>query len=92
MQRRTICIPNKLGLHARAAAKLVRLAGTFESTVWLARAEARDKAADAKSIFNVLLLAAARGTEIVISTEGHDEEAALLALCQLIENKFGEGE
>jgi len=92
MQRRTICIPNKLGLHARAAAKLVRLAGTFQSQVCLARAEAPDKTADAKSIFNVLLLAASKGTEIIISTDGKDEESALLAICELIENKFGEGE
>ena len=91
MQQRALCIPNKLGLHARAAAKLVRLAGTFESTVWLARAEAAQPA-DAKSIFNVLLLAAAQGTPIVVTTEGADEEAALRALCELIEGKFGEEE
>ncbi len=92
MQQRTLSIPNKLGLHARAAAKLVRLAATFDSTVLLARADVPQKNADAKSIFNVLLLAAAQGTPLVISTEGADEEAALNALCELIENKFGEAE
>jgi phosphotransferase system HPr (HPr) family protein len=92
MQQRSLSIPNKLGLHARAAAKLVRLAATFESTVRLARAETPDKTADAKSIFNVLLLAAAQGTSLVVSAEGTDEDAALNALCELIENKFGESE
>ena len=92
MQQRKICIPNKLGLHARAAAKLVRLAGSFESTVWLARAEAQAKTADAKSIFNVLLLAAAQGTEIIVMTEGADEVMALQAICQLIAERFGEEE
>ena len=92
MQQRTLSIPNKLGLHARAAAKLVRLAAAFESTVQLARADTPQKTADAKSIFNVLLLAAAQGTPLVISTEGADEEAALNALCELIESKFGEAE
>jgi phosphocarrier protein len=92
MQQRTICIPNKLGLHARAAAKLVRLAGAFDSTVWLARVAAQQKPADAKSIFNVLLLAATQGTEIVVRTEGSDEELALQAVCRLIEAKFGEEE
>ena len=92
MQQRSLCIPNKLGLHARAAAKLVRLAATFESTVQLVRADKPDKAADAKSIFSVLLLAAAQGTSLIISTEGADEEAALQAMCALIESKFGEPE
>jgi phosphocarrier protein len=92
MQQRTLSIPNKLGLHARAAAKLVRLAASFESVVQLARVEAPHKTADAKSIFNVLLLAAAQGTLLIVSTEGADEEAALTALCELIDNKFGETE
>ena len=92
MQQRSLSIPNKLGLHARAAAQLVRLAATFDSTVHLARAETPHKPADAKSIFNVLLLAAAQGTPLVISADGADEEAALNALCELIESKFGEPE
>ena len=90
MQQRTITITNRLGLHARAAAKLVRLAGGFRSQVWLARADAQYKPVDAKSIFNVLLLAAAQGTALEILTEGEDETAAVEALCQLITDKFGE--
>jgi phosphocarrier protein HPr len=92
MQQRSLSIPNKLGLHARAAAKLVRLAATFESSVQLARAESPQKTADAKSILNVLLLAAAQGTALVVTTEGTDEQSALQALCELIEGKFGEPE
>lgn len=90
MQQRQITITNRLGLHARAAAKLVRVAGGFRSEVLLARAEAQHKPADAKSIFNVLLLAAAQGTVLEIITEGEDETAAIEALCQLIADKFGE--
>lgn len=90
MQQRTITITNRLGLHARAAAKLVRVATGFHSQVCLARLDARHQTADAKSIFNVLLLAAAQGTELAVSTEGADEVAALEALCALIADKFGE--
>jgi phosphocarrier protein HPr len=87
MQQRTITITNRLGLHARAAAKLVKLAAGFQSRVLI---EARQKTADAKSIFSVLLLAAAQNTEIAITVEGPDEEEAIGALCQLIADKFGE--
>lgn len=90
MQQRTILITNRLGLHARAAAKLVRLASGFRSEVWLARADARHQTADAKSIFNVLLLAATQGTTLEISTKGADEAEAVEAICQLIADKFGE--
>ena len=90
MQQRTIIITNRLGLHARAAAKLVRLAGGFRSQVWLARADAQHKMVNAKSIFNVLLLAAAQGTTLKVFTEGEDEADAVEALCQLITEKFGE--
>lgn len=90
MQRRTITITNRLGLHARAAAKLVRLAGGFRSQVWLARADAQPQLVDAKSIFNVLLLAAVQGTALEVLTEGEDENDAMEALCQLIADKFGE--
>jgi phosphocarrier protein HPr len=90
MQQRTVTITNRLGLHARAAAKLVRVATTYRSSVWLARADAQDKTADAKSIFNVLLLAAAQGTVLEVITEGEDETAAVEALCHLIAEKFGE--
>jgi len=90
MQQRTVIITNRLGLHARAAAKLVRLASTFKSDVMLARAESRHKTVDAKSIFAVLLLAATQNTAVEIIAEGLDEEAAIEALCQLITDKFGE--
>lgn len=87
MQRRTVIIINRLGLHARAAAKLVKLAAGFQSRVLI---ETRQKTADAKSIFSVLLLAAAQNTELEIAAEGPDEEEAIGALCQLIADKFGE--
>lgn len=90
MQQRTVIITNRLGLHARAAAKLVKLANTFGSEILLARAEARDKTVDAKSIFSILLLAATQGAAIEVRCEGADEEAALEALCRLIEGKFDE--
>ena len=90
MQQRTITITNRLGLHARAAAKLVRVAAGFRSQVQVARAGTQQPAADAKSIFNVLLLAAAQGTELEIRADGDDETLALEALCALIADKFGE--
>lgn len=90
MQQRTVIITNRLGLHARAAAKLVKLATTFESEILLARAEARHKTVDAKSIFGLLMLAATQGAAVEIICAGTDEEAALQALCQLIESKFDE--
>jgi phosphocarrier protein len=90
MQQRRVRIQNPLGLHARAAARLVRLAGSFHSDVQLARCDAREKAVDAKSILGILMLAATQGTELEIITEGEDEAMAMDALCALIENKFGE--
>jgi phosphocarrier protein len=90
MQRKTLTITNRLGLHARAAAHLVRVANGFRSNIALARADTRRQTADAKSIFSVLLLAATQGTELEVIAEGTDEAAALQALCQLIEDKFGE--
>ncbi len=87
MQNRKVIIVNRLGLHARAAAKLVKLAAGFQSQVTIAT---RQKTADAKSIFSVLLLAATQNTEIEITVEGPDEEAAIDALCKLIADKFGE--
>ena len=84
-------IVNRLGLHARAAAKLVRAATAFHSTLKLVRLD-RPAAADAKSILSVLMLAAARGTELIVTAEGPDERPALDALCQLIGGGFGEGE
>jgi len=90
MQQRTIIITNRLGLHARAAAKLVKLANGFESDIFLARSESPHKPVDARSIFNVLLLAAAKDASIEIVTEGADEAAAIEALCRLVASKFGE--
>lgn len=84
-------IVNRLGLHARAAAKLVRTATAFRSAVRLERAD-RSSSADAKSILSVLMLAASRGTELVITADGADECEALDALCRLISGGFGEGE
>ena len=86
-----VTIVNRLGLHARAAAKLVRAATGFRSTVRLLRLD-RGAAADAKSILSVLMLAAARGTELLITAEGPDEGQALDALCQLIGGGVGEVE
>jgi phosphocarrier protein HPr len=82
---------NRLGLHARAAAKLVRAATAFESALRLVRAD-RSASADAKSILSVLMLAASRGTELIITAEGPDELDALGALCLLISGGFGESE
>ncbi len=90
MQQQTLTITNRLGLHARAAAKVVKLAGGYESNILLARSDSRHQRADAKSIFGILLLAASQGTEIEIITEGRDEVEALEAVCKLIDSKFGE--
>ena len=83
-------IVNRLGLHARAAAKLVRAAGAFAATLRLVRAD-RGGAADAKSILSVLMLAASRGTELRVTCEGADEGRALENVCALIEGGFEEG-
>ncbi len=85
----TITISNKLGLHARASAKLTKLAGSFPCAVHLSRAGRR---VNAKSIMGVMMLAAGMGTEIEIETDGDDEQAAMQALRALIDDKFGEGE
>lgn len=84
-------VVNRLGLHARAAAQLVRTASGFQSAVRLERAD-RAGAADAKSILSVLVLAAARGTELRVTADGTDEQAALDAVCRLISSGFGESE
>lgn len=90
MRRQTVIITNRLGLHARAAAKLVKLVNAYKSEVHLARAESPQQIVDAKSIFGVLLLAATKNTSIEITAEGADEEAVIEALSKLITNKFGE--
>jgi phosphocarrier protein len=89
MIKTPISISNKLGLHARASAKLSKLAGSFGSEVFLSRDGRR---VNAKSIMGVMMLAAGCGSEIGIETEGVDEEAAMQALRELIESKFGEGQ
>jgi phosphocarrier protein len=84
---RAVVIGNTLGLHARAAARFVRLAGTFGSHVRVDRA---GRTIDGKSIMGLLLLAAARGTSITISADGPDEDAAIGALTALVERGFDE--
>ena len=82
-------IVNKLGLHARAAAKLTHIASGFQSDIWLSRSGRR---VNAKSIMGVMMLAAGQGTSIVIEAEGADADQAIAALLQLIGDRFGEGE
>ena len=89
MVERQVVVTNRLGLHARAAARLVRAATGFRSTVRLERAD-RSAAADAKSILSVLMLAATRGTELRVTAAGPDEEEALDAICALIVEGLGE--
>ena len=89
MPQAEVEIVNKLGLHARASAKLTRLAGEFTSEVWLTRNERR---VNAKSIMGVMMLAAGKGSKVLVETEGSDAEAALAGIVQLIADKFGEGE
>ena len=82
-------IVNKLGLHARAAAKLTHLAGTYPCEIWISRAGRR---VNAKSIMGVMMLAAGQGTSVLIEAEGADAEQAIAAITKLIADKFGEGE
>ena len=89
MARAEIEISNKLGLHARASAKLTQLAGSFNAEVWISKGTRR---INAKSIMGVMMLAAGKGSQIVVETEGSDEQAALDAVLKLIADKFGEGE
>ncbi len=81
-------IVNKLGLHARASAKLTQLASTFSCEIWLTRNARR---VNAKSIMGVMMLAAGKGSSVLIEAEGADAPAAIKALQELIANKFGEG-
>ena len=89
MMKATVRINNKLGLHARASAKLSKLAGGFRSEIFLSR---NGRRVNAKSIMGVMMLAAGLGTEIEIETEGEDEAAAMAAIVALIDDKFGEGQ
>ena len=89
MIKTTTTISNKLGLHARASAKLTKLAGSFACEVWMSRGERR---INAKSIMGVMMLAAGLGSTVELETSGADEQAAMDALLALIADKFGEGE
>jgi phosphocarrier protein HPr len=88
MIQSSVTISNKLGLHARASAKLTKTAGGFACDVWLSRG---DRRVNAKSIMGVMMLAAGMGTDVVVSTDGPDEAQAMQALLALINDKFGEG-
>ena len=89
MIRNVVTISNKLGLHARASAKLTKLAGSFQSEVFLSR---NGRRVNAKSIMGVMMLAAGIGSDVEIETEGADEGPAMDALLALINDKFGEGQ
>ena len=89
MIQTTIIISNKLGLHARASAKLTKMAGSFPCEVWMSKGERR---VNAKSIMGVMMLAAGLGSTVVVETDGRDEQAAMNALLALINDKFGEGQ
>ncbi|MCA0177825.1 MAG: HPr family phosphocarrier protein [Proteobacteria bacterium] len=85
----TLTINNKLGLHARASAKLTKLAGSFQSEVFLTR---NGRRVNAKSIMGVMMLAAGMGTTVELETDGVDEQAAQDAITTLVNDKFGEGQ
>ena len=89
MIKASISISNKLGLHARASAKLTKLAGSFQSDVFMTR---NDRRVNAKSIMGVMMLAAGIGSRVELEITGADEQAALDALIGLINDKFGEGQ
>ncbi|MDL9999898.1 HPr family phosphocarrier protein [Variovorax sp. J22P240] len=89
MTKTSVTISNKLGLHARASAKLTKLAGSYPCDVWLARG---DRRVNAKSIMGVMMLAAGLGVTVEIETNGDREQEALDAIVALMNDKFGEGE
>jgi phosphocarrier protein HPr len=89
MLKQTTRVINKLGLHARASAKLTKIAGAFPCQVWISKGERR---VNAKSIMGVMMLAAGIGSEIEIETDGDQEAPAMDALLALLADKFGEGE
>ena len=89
MLSRTLQIVNKLGLHARAAAKLTQIAGGFTSEIWLSRSGRR---VNAKSIMGVMMLAAGQGTSVLVEASGDDAEQALTAITKLVADRFGESE
>ena len=89
MPRADVLIVNKLGLHARASAKLTQVASGFKCEVWLSR---NGRTVNAKSIMGVMMLAAGKGATVTVAAEGEDAEAALAAILKLIEDRFDEGE
>ena len=89
MPQASTTISNKLGLHARASAKLTKLAGSFPCDVWLSKGERR---VNAKSIMGVMMLAAGLGSEVTLETHGERDQEALDAILALMADKFGEGE
>ena len=89
MIKNSVTISNKLGLHARASAKLTKLAGSYPCEVWMSRGERR---VNAKSIMGVMMLAAGLGTSVELETDGEREQEAMDALLALINDKFGEGQ
>ena len=89
MRQLEVEIVNKLGLHARASAKLTQLASSYKSEVWLSR---NGRRVNAKSIMGVMMLAAAKGSSVILETSGPDEEEAMQALARLIADRFGESE
>ena len=89
MTKTSVTISNKLGLHARASAKLTKLAGSYPCEVWLARG---DRRVNAKSIMGVMMLAAGIGVTVDVETDGEQEQEALDAIVALMNDKFGEGE
>jgi phosphocarrier protein HPr len=89
MIRTTVTISNRLGLHARASAKITKLAGTFGSDIFMSR---NGRRVNAKSIMGVMMLAAGLGAEVEVETDGADERQAMDALIALVNDKFGEGQ
>ena len=89
MNKTSVTISNKLGLHARASAKLTKLAGTFPCEIWLARG---DRRVNAKSIMGVMMLAAGLGVTVEVEAQGEGEKEAVDAIVALMNEKFGEGE
>jgi phosphocarrier protein HPr len=89
MVRAETAILNKLGLHARASAKLTQLASSFDSDVWMEKGARR---INAKSIMGVMMLAAGKGSTVIVETTGSDEQAASEAIIALVASKFGEAE
>jgi phosphocarrier protein len=89
MRQQEVEIINRLGLHARASAKLTQLAGSYKCEVWLTR---NGRRVNAKSIMGVMMLAAAKGNKVVVETDGEGEEDAMREITRLINEKFGESE